>query len=196
MTTNAYAHGGLVTTTAPTVPAALTTLLMEHCRLDTNADQADSLTQYLRAAIEMAQERTGQQLFSASYRYEIDAWVNPIRLPLPPLVSVASIKYDDPENIEQTLSNYTVVTSRRPGRITLRETPETSGRPGCIRIAFTCGYGSAVDSLPYMLRQAILLTAAAWFELREAASDRRIDSLPMPVSADAIFTAHQFIEAF
>lgn len=85
-----------------------------------------------------------------------------IPLPLPPLVSVASIKYDDPAGDEQTLDTAVYRVSgigTDQGLIRLepgQAWPSIKHQAEAVRIRFTAGYGIGTD-IPAPIRQAILL---------------------------------------
>lgn len=182
--------------------------MKDHLRL-TGLDVQDAL---LQAAIDGAtqyfQDATRQQLVTASYAWKFDAFpgagIPPswaagrcgrivhaddlaLIVPLPPLVSVASIQYLDTTGASQTLSSaaYTVDTASKPGRIVLNQGyawPATIQQANAVTVTFTAGYGSA-SSVPPLLRQGIKLLAAHWYENREAASDRKFEALPMALQS-------------
>lgn len=113
-----------------------------------------------------------------------------IRLPRPPLVEVASVKYLDPTGTERTVAStdYIVETAGMQGivfRTPIGSTwPIAAHLPGAIRVAYTAGDPDAVPAPPEAL-QAILLLAAHWSENREPVS---IGSTPMvlPFAVDAL----------
>lgn len=100
-----------------------------------------------------------------------------IVLPKCPLVSITSIKYDDLNNVEQTLasSNYFADTASLPGRIrfTANATlPSVYDKPNCVRIRYVAGYGAAGDtdkgqaSVPPPLKAAVLERLGQLYEHR------------------------------
>lgn len=82
-------------------------------------------------------------------------------LPMPPLVSVTSLKYLDSDGVEQTYdaANYIVSGVGGRGRITLKSGstwPTVGAYPEALRIRFVAGY----VTVPEPIEQAILLDAA------------------------------------
>lgn len=105
-----------------------------------------------------------------------------IRIPLPPLQSVAYVKYKDPSGSEQTLdpAGYTVDAAGEPGRIVPAygcSWPETRDEIGAVTVRFTAGYG-APAAVPAEIKQAILLKVADLYEHRggDEGVDEKIQS--------------------
>lgn len=93
-----------------------------------------------------------------------------IRVPLPPLQSVTSIKYIDPDGAEQTLDTgaYVVEPAAEPGIVEpVSSWPSTKSRVGAVRIRFVAGYTSAA-LVPSGIRSFLLLLIGALYENREA----------------------------
>lgn len=114
-----------------------------------------------------------------------------IRLLRPPCVSVDSVKYLDGDGEEQTLATqqYVVDATSQPGRIVLRpgySWPATANLPAAVRITFTAGH----ETIPPLLRHAVLMLAGHYFAHREATSDRRVNDVPMAVQS--IIDMHRF----
>lgn len=106
-----------------------------------------------------------------------------IRLPLAPLQSVTSIKYDDAALTEQTVSpdDYRVdaVSKVRPGWVV----PGSSGWPSvgdtinAVRVRFVCGYGAA-SAVPAAIKAAMLLIIGGLYENREAIGTVKVELNP------------------
>lgn len=174
--------------------------LAEYMRLDPAAAEAEPgvLSAILMAATDYVQKKTGTGIMQQDFGYTLDGFPRgsePIRLPCPPLLTVDSIKYSA-DGVVLTLpsSFYWVDSAARPGRIfpisgqqwpTLERTT--------VSIDFTAGYESAAE-VPYLLKQAIKALSAAWYETREAFTDRTITEIPTPFTVDAICDMHKFIE--
>lgn len=93
-----------------------------------------------------------------------------IRLPMPPLQSVTSVKYFDASNEEQTLSSddYETITSADQGYIALKSGkawPATYERNEAVAVRFVAGYGAASD-LPGNIRAAMLLRIGELYAYR------------------------------
>ena len=95
-----------------------------------------------------------------------------IFLPLPPLISVDSIVYIDPNGATVTMAStdYIVDDVSEPARITPAygtSWAATRNQTNAVTVTFTCGYGSAED-VPHAIKQWMLLQIAAMYENREA----------------------------
>lgn len=113
-----------------------------------------------------------------------------IRIPKPPLASVTSVTYVDPNGALQTWSStlYGVEVSSgdyaEPGRLfpVVGEIyPPTRTQPGAVTIRFVCGYG-APAAVPALLKAGMKLLIGHWWVNREAAS-ASVDVLPFGVDA-------------
>jgi uncharacterized phiE125 gp8 family phage protein len=92
-----------------------------------------------------------------------------IALPMPPLQSVTSIKYQDGSDVEQTFSSgsYQVVKTEDEGYIYLKTGESWPGatfeRPDAVKIEFVAGYGAAA-AVPENIKQAILIEVGALYK--------------------------------
>jgi len=105
-----------------------------------------------------------------------------IYLPLPPLVSVDSVKYLDSSNIEQTLppERYELQGSRLVAAWNTRW-PTMLCRPEAVRVTYTAGY--APGALPFNIRAAILLMVGDLYANRETViSGSSVGSVQIPMS--------------
>ena len=119
----------------------------------------------------------GRQLITATYVLSLCAFPadGVIRLPMPPLQSVSSVKYLDTAGVEQTLASSAYVVEApagplaRPGRISLAQGeiwPATLMQEKAVSVTFLAGYGDAAG-VPKPLVQAMLLMIGQAFEHRE-----------------------------
>jgi uncharacterized phiE125 gp8 family phage protein len=95
-----------------------------------------------------------------------------IPLPIPPLQSVTSIKYQDDSDAEQTFSSgsYQVVKNEDEGYIYLKTGESWPGgtyeRPDAVKIEFVAGYGAAATDVPENIRHAIKIEVGALYAER------------------------------
>lgn len=84
-----------------------------------------------------------------------------IRIPLPPLQSISSIKYYDSDGTQQTLdpANYRTLQGTFAHVFPLygQTWPATRVQTDAVTIEFVCGYGPAGSNIPEPVRQAIAL---------------------------------------
>ena len=165
---------GLVLITAPSVEPVTTAEVKTHSRIDTSADDAyiDTLIVSARKSVEAF---TGRALIDQTWDLSMDLEpsLSVLRLPLPPLSSVTSIKYYSEADVETVYAttNYRVDTSEsQGGRVALRDGhvwPTDIRYTNGIIIRFVAGYGATAASVPEPIRHAIKLLAAHWYENRE-----------------------------
>ena len=119
-----------------------------------------------------------------------------MRLPLPPLVSVLSVRYYDTAGALQTFSpaNYTVDTTNQPGWIALNDDaawPETANMVNAVIVRFEAGY----TTVPQPIKQAAALLVGHWFANREAVVIGSAAAGMVPMAVDALIEPYR-IRAF
>lgn len=168
---------GLQVTVAPTVePVSLDEAKAQVRIALTNGAYDQDLLALITASRVYCERITGKAFCTQTLKLTRDRFPGCreegiIRLPRPPLASVTSVKYDDTDGTEQTLSasTYVVSTAYEPGQISLADGeiwPETIEEAGAVRVVYVAGYGSAAD-VPPMIKQAMKLLISHWFENRE-----------------------------
>ena len=101
-----------------------------------------------------------------------------IKIPLPPLISIDSVRYDDTAGDEQTVSSldYYVDNSSEPGWIVpVTSWPSTIDAVNSVRIRFTAGYTPDTSvsppdqaaNIPFNIKAGLLLLIGNLFENRE-----------------------------
>lgn len=85
----------------------------------------------------------------------------PIRIPLPPLISIGAVRYVDPNGDVQTLdeASYQVLEGSRPLLCPAfgLEWPATRHQLNAVEIEFVVGFGDAPEDVPEPIRSAIAL---------------------------------------
>jgi len=147
-----------------------------------------SLAAAARAYVEMA---TSRQCITATWVLKLKNFpAGDIVLPIFPLQSIASIKYYDSNDTQQTWSSalYDVDTALEPGRIrpvSGEDYPsDVRGYTDDIEITFVSGDGDAASDVPDGVLAAIKILAANWFENREA--NTPIGLTPVPMSLESL----------
>lgn len=180
----------LTLTTPPAAePVEIDPDVLQQCRIDatTAALETADLDGKIQAAREACEHATGRQLINATWTLYMDTWREmglfldgSIRLPRPPLSSVSSVKYYDPDGTQQTwpadATGYVVDKPSGPeaqrGRIYPApdiDWPDLQDRPNAIEVIFIAGYGAAGSNVPERLRRGILLYVGELYERREEA---------------------------
>lgn len=158
-----------------TVPGESPVTLAEakqHCRVDTNADDALIQT-FIDSATDLAQAELQRAIITQTQRVYLDGFdSDEIELPYPKLQSVSSVKYYDTNGVLQTLSPsaYFVDSKALVGKVMLASGaswPATADRPNAVEIEFVCGYGAAA-AVPKCVKVGILHLVAHCYEHRES----------------------------
>lgn len=149
---------------------------LEIASADTTHDSA--IEDYIIAAREQLEHDTGYICITQTYSLSMDVWPESpksrfhgtvIELPLRPIQSVSSITYYDEGNSQQTLST-TVYGLDAPNRFIYlkydQEWPAITPQHNGIVVTFVAGYGGSETNVVRLIRQAILLQVAKWFEHR------------------------------
>lgn len=165
----------LTLVTGPAVEPISLDEAKKHLRVDITDD--DTLIENLIASARRYCEKFQSRAYiTQTWELWLDEWPeeNYIEIPLPPLQSVASVKYYDTDGAEHILdaSDYFVDMKSEPGRIVLAygsTWPSTTLRPANgVVVQFNAGYGDSADDVPQTVKQAILLLVGHWYENREA----------------------------
>lgn len=132
------------------------------------------------AATKYAEKFLGRALIDQTWELNLDEFPTDedelaIKIPLPPLIEVESIKYDDASGVEQTLSDtlYLVDNISQPGWVVpVSSWPAANDALNSVRIRFRAGYlnqsvSPAEENVPENLKAAILLHVGAMFAHRE-----------------------------
>lgn len=171
------------------VPVSLTEI-KTHSRIDEDLHEEDPLLEALaRAATEWAETFLRRALVTQTWELALPWFPSWIEVPKPPLQSVTSITYTDPDGASQTLATsvYTADTRRDPGRIVLaygQSWPSTRPVPNAVVVRFVCGYGG-VEDVPDLVKRGILMRAADLYEHRESFVTGTIVS-PLSVAAERL----------
>ena len=163
------------TTDATTEPIT-TAQAKAHLNIVDFTDDDTYIDILVAAARQKVEADTGRVFFNQTWKLYLDSFPDGvIRLPNAPLSSVASIKYYDVDNAQQTWTDtyYQSDTSHEPGRVQLGygySYPTTYSRLSAIEIEYVIGYGADIDTattIPKMMFHAMYLLIGSWYEHRE-----------------------------
>jgi uncharacterized phiE125 gp8 family phage protein len=158
-----------------------------HLRVDLSNDDA-LITAMISAAREMVERYTSRTLIYTAYRLTMDNWPYDIELPRSPAIEAAAnlvtgiayitprIRYYDGDGNQQTMTyaagDFEILLDNNPPLLVLPPSgiwPVTYPlQRGAIEIDWIAGYGSASTGIPELLRLAIMMLVAHWYEHREA----------------------------
>jgi uncharacterized phiE125 gp8 family phage protein len=169
-------------------------------RMD-GSDEDVLLAGFLRAAVRHVETRTGKNLTQKVETQLVDGFpcasphTNPaaqgngaIRLWKGPVSEILSIKYDDANGVEQTLTSFRLVEGKNAKLLPAygESWPATAIGPGTVRIVYVAGYDVADRDL-HELTQAAILLFGHWNANREAVvvtgSAGQAAELPLGVEA-------------
>lgn len=179
---------GLKLITAPTTEPISLAEVKSQLRIDSTTEDT-YLGTLITAAREYCEMFQNRAYITQIWELTLDGWpCFPLKIPMPPLINVTSIKYFDTTDVETLWvdTNYYVDTDSEPGRIGLGYSivlPTTTLRSlNAIKIQYVAGYGAA-DDVPQRTKQAILLLIGHMYENRETVSPVDLKEIPFAVSS-------------
>lgn len=159
----------LFRTVEPTVEPVTLTEAKAHLRLDGAADD-DLLAGLIRAARQEVEHATGTALLEQSWRLVLDCWPEngTALLKVHPLREVLSVTLYGSEGEASLLvpGNYQVDALSRPARIHFDTAPPALRAMNGVEIDFSAGFGESGADVPDLLKRAVLLLVAHWYEFR------------------------------
>ena len=169
--------------TAPGSYPVSTASAKAQCRVD-HDDENTLIEGLIAAATDYVELYLGRALVSQTWELVLDDFSDEILIGKGPVSSITSVKYYDPDGVEQTLSSstYSFDATADPQRITLNpgySWPSIDEGVAKITIRFVCGY----STVPAPIKQAMLLLIAQWYDNRADATDRPMIAMPNAVAA-------------
>ncbi len=190
----------VTTVTAPAESPVSVAELKLHMRLSGDDGSHDVfIANLIATATTMFERETGCALVRRTLALHLDQFPaatkdNPsaaIYLPKPPALQVNSVKYLDTDSVQQTLdpSVYQADVDHVPARVALKPDqnwPETKRMLGAVSIEFVAGYGDPdegkAEDVPQDAKAAIKMLAAHLYDNPKAASELKLEAVPMAVS--------------
>lgn len=172
---------------------------------DSNSD--DLINRLIIAATDYTENVLSRSIIEKTIDLYLDAFPPadnvPIEIPMPPLISITSIKYYDNSDVEQTWSSalYTVDTDQSyKGRVypaINQSWPSTRNYPKAVHVEYQAGYADSGDSpvdeadnVPDEIKHAILLLIGHLFENREATTVG-VEVKSVPLGYDALLANYK-----
>jgi len=171
---------------APSVEPITLVEARDHLHLDASGSPLShpddtlisSLIVAVRNHIDGADGYLGRALIPQTWELYLDEFSSDeIYIPLPRLVSITSVKYDDINGAEQTVSSgdYVVDSVSEPGWVLPVSTfswPDTMDTPNAVRIRYQAGYVSGnspedASKVPEAIKAAMKLMLGRLYEFRE-----------------------------
>lgn len=197
----------LVVLTQPAVPPVSLADAKAHCRVDHSTDDV-LISALVNAAGDYVSRFTRKPLIYTTYRYTFDTFpegFEPIELPRQPVVhfdagqylayAVPRVRYYDTNGTLTVLNHNTdfeMDLGNNPPRLHLPAQeywPLTqAGKKNAVEVDFVAGFAANSAGVPELLRQAILMMVAHWYENREAVGNA---GQQVPLAVDSILRIHQ-----
>ncbi|BDU17527.1 head-tail connector protein [Lysobacter auxotrophicus] len=165
---------GLRRTTEPGVEPVTLAEAKLHLRVDSDAEDA-KIVGLIKTARTDCEFRIGRTLITSGWTLTLDCFAQLAELPMPPAISITSLKYTDTSGAEQTLapSAYRVDLSSDPARVEpVGGWPATASVQAAVRVVFTAGYGESPDAVPSAAKDWILLAVGDLYANRERSSEK------------------------
>ena len=188
-----YPAWSVSVTSAPATEPVSRTEAKLHLRVDTTTDDT-WIDNAIQAAREYAETVTGRAFITQTLALKLEGFPNgqPLWLPRPPLVSVTSVAYVDPNGNTQSWASNAYELSQPSGprasyaRILPlwgTQYPVTRPQMEAVTVTYVAGYGAA-SAVPQAIKSAILLLVGHLYANREAVvMDLRVADLPLGVQA-------------
>lgn len=161
-----------VKTPPATEPVSLSTV-KDHLRIDTT-DQDSALSNLIQAARERAERYLARALITQTLELRLDRFPSMIELPRPPIQSMDTITYIDPDGVEQTLASYDADTEG--ARIIPShgsDWPTTRVTVNAVTVTYTAGYGDAAD-VPEAIKQGMLVQIERMYDRHDTDYDKTL----------------------
>ena len=189
---------GLVLTTEPLIRPITREEVKEHLRIDaTNTSEDPFIDSLILMATEYFQSRSWRQLITATFtQYFDDFPPNHFELDKPPLQSITTIKYQDINNVQQTLaiSVFEVDTFSEVGRVVLADGesfPEVFDTINAVQVEYKAGFGDTRDNVPDLIKSTIKLIVAHFYENRDMVRvTTGVSEIPIPQAIRDLINQH------
>jgi len=150
-----------------------------HCRVESD-DDSTLVSAMISAARKKFEDSTGLKLITQTVVEKFDEFPDEFRPLWAPLIAVA-ITYTDGNGAVQTLAaahyQVDVGNDATPGRVKPVSGecwPDThEDTYNAVMLTYTAGYGADESSVPVLIKQAILLQVAKWYQNREDYEEKR-----------------------
>lgn len=141
----------------------------------------------------------GRALCEQTWRQDFDRFASCLRLPLAPVISIASVKYDDASDVERTVDsgNYEVVVDELGPYVKFQDDyafPEIHTQRPAVRVTYLAGYATAAGlwTGPEDIKHAMALLIRHWFD-NPTAVIVGVTAQALPMAVDALLSKHRRI---
>lgn len=138
----------------------------------THAHEDVFLASLVNAARKWCEDVSGRQFVNASWKMSLDSFPTEILLYKLPVSSVTHVKYNDVDDVQQTLvenTDYEVDKLSEPSRIHAwpgLSWPSTNDHYHAVEVQWVAGHGATPGTVPQNYKQAVMILAGHWYENR------------------------------
>lgn len=184
-----------VLVTAPGSTPVLLTEVKSHLDV-TYTDKDTQITALIAAATAYLDGWTGilgRCIITQTWRQDFDRFNRCLRLPLFPVASITSVKYDDESDVEQTIdsSNFALLTDDLGSYVKFIDTysfPTIHTERPAVRVTYVAGEAAAPDAI----KHAMLLLVRHWFD-NPTAVVVGVTAQALPMAVDALLAPYRRI---
>jgi uncharacterized phiE125 gp8 family phage protein len=190
-------YRSLVRSVQPAVEPVTLSEAKAQCRVDISDDDA-YLTALITCAREYLEEMLDLSMITQTWQARYDVFpLWEIILPRPPMRPAAvTVTYRDEAGNDQTLlsasNQFQVDSNIVPGRIYPLYNgvwPAVRGDENSVTVQWQAGYGAAGTAVPSILRQAMLILIAHWYEMRQPVFAGYSQVVPVPLTFQTLMAA-------
>lgn len=179
--------------TQPVVEPVSVSEAKQHCRVDTNADDA-YIAALISAAREYVEAYMDETLIDTQYVMRLDAFPAVIELPRPPMsqtaertaVSITYVTGEDGGTATLATTGYRVDRDSVPGKV---RTLYAGSWPshlldyGSVTVTWWAGRGRDGTTVSQRVKAAMLMLVGQWYERRMAADAANLSEMPFGVKS-------------
>ncbi|SFK74650.1 phage conserved hypothetical protein, phiE125 gp8 family [Nitrosomonas aestuarii] len=170
--------------TAPTEYPVTLAEAKTYMRATSDTSEDAWIQRFIAAATQLFEGETGITVSSSVLEKTLDNFPSAIELDRPPVASVSSIKYDDIDGAEQTLSALDYVLDNSSDKrgwvvpVVGSVWPDTyAGSINTVRVRYVAGWSSA-SAVPDNIKLWIGAHVASWFENRSSDTEQKLIRQP------------------
>lgn len=183
----------LFRTVEPAVEPVTLNEAKAHLRVS-HGSEDELIASLIRAARDEVEKATGVALIDQSWRLTLDQWprnavATIARHPVKEILSVTVFGADGEGSLIDP-GTYSLDSLSRPARLHFEDTPAPVRVLNGIEIDFSAGFGEAGTDVPDILKRAILLLVAHWYEFR-GVYDAGDQPVSYPPGYDRIIVAYR-----
>jgi uncharacterized phiE125 gp8 family phage protein len=177
----------------PAVEPITLTETKQHLRVDTDADDS-YIASLVTAAREYCEDYLDRTLIHTQWQMKMDNFPSEIGIPRPPMVASGTATAVTVTYVENSLggtatlasNQYRVDRDATPGAVRPLyggSWPSHLSDENSVTVTWWGGYGPGVNDVPRVIRHAMLMLVASWYERRQAVDSVSANEVPIGAKA-------------